>query len=276
MKIASIQKWRWIYSGIALLNLTVVGASLALNHHLRNQYSETITLDDFFNKRLKMIEELQVLASAVNAPGNDIFDSNNISLERSRYSTAVKKYDDSYRQILEDLKSNQSSFSFLKVSGLLENIQPNMQTMQKEIEHVFTHVELKKKNLAIGRMAAMDRNLALINQGLIACSLEIRKLQTEYMNRHKDESDRFQYFERVVSFFVFLIILGMVFYGSLISNFVAKALEDRNLALQQKKAIDDSAIVAGLDSTGTIIHVNDKFIDITGYTFSLPRLQKFL
>lgn len=69
---------------------------------------------------------------------------------------------------------------------------------------------------------------------------------------------RFRNYEFVVAFLVILLIFGNIFYNKLMSEFIIHALETR-------KAIDDSAVVASIDLNGKITSVNNKFIKITGY-----------
>ncbi len=209
---------------------------------------------------------MQILASDVNAPGNDIFDSRDVNKERKRLSSAIEKYQDQYFSAIEDLKSHSNEYSLEKVVFFYEKIQLKMDDMIKETNEIFSYFETNKKNLADSRMATMDRKYALLRNALIECSQEIRKIQMDYLQKQSELSEQLRLFELIFAAFIALMIIGIVSYGSAMSKFISNSLQEKKIAEEQKKALDAAAIVVITDTQGKINYVNEKFTKTTGFS----------
>ena len=261
-----INKWRKIYFILALLDLLAVGLSLVLNHHLANQFEKTIQSNEFLSDRLERIEDLQVLASDVNAPGNDIFDSENVEQEKKRLIIAIKKFNNLHDETLDDFNHHREQYSLEKVIDGYSNIQFQMNEMLNETELIFKYFETNKKTLAANRMATMDRKYAQLRGALIVCSKEIRKIQKIFLELKRSESENLRYYEFAFSFFMIVMVIGILSYGKVMSNFVNQALKDKNLLEEQTNDLHASAIVAETDIDGSITYANDKLVEMSKYT----------
>ncbi len=260
-----IKKWKYIYFGLALLDVVAVGTSLIINHRLVSQYSATVQVSEFWTTRLETIENLQVLASDVNAPGNDVFDSRNLKKERERFSTAIEKYNAQYYSSLEDLRSHRNEFPLEKAISSYESVRLRMDDMVQETEQIFLFFESGQKHLADSRMATMDQKYAHLRQALITSSKEIRKIESDYLRQQRKISEQLRLFELIFAGFIMLMIVGIVSYGSVMSKFINKSFHEKKMAEEQKKALDAAAIVAITDTIGKITYANEKFFEITGY-----------
>ena len=85
-------KWYLFYFLLATFNLLTVCFSLYLNRGITEIYNEVINEDQRLSTRLKMYEELGLLAGNVNAPGNDVFESGDVVGERQRMKMAYQKF----------------------------------------------------------------------------------------------------------------------------------------------------------------------------------------
>lgn len=261
----NIKTWKWIYFGLALLDVVAVGTSLIINHHLGDQYSEAVQVSEFWATRLETIENLQVIASEVNAPGNDVFDSHNTEKERARFSAAFEKYNQKYNTALEDLRHHRKDYPIEKALVSYEAIQHKMVEMIEETNKIFSYFENNQSQLAGSRMATMDQKYALLRQALIDCSKEIRKIQIDYLHQQKEIGERLRLFELMFAIFIVIMVAGILAYGTVMSRFITKSFHEKKMAEEQKKALDASAIVAITDTIGKITYANEKFFEITGY-----------
>src|ERR671932_437843 len=89
---AARPKWHRLYYLLAAFDLLTVVLSLVLNHQTRDVFSRSIEVNQVWSQRLADYSELGQLAAAVDAPGNDIFDSLDLGYETARFQTALQQY----------------------------------------------------------------------------------------------------------------------------------------------------------------------------------------
>ena len=65
-----------------MFNLVTVVLSLTLNYQLPAQFSESVNVNRQWADRESALTRLSDLAAAANAPGNDVFESNDAEKER--------------------------------------------------------------------------------------------------------------------------------------------------------------------------------------------------
>ena len=81
--------WYWLYFLLALLDVITVLVSLGLNHRLMGIYAESVAVNQQWAERLSRYADLAVAAGEVNAHGNDVFDSRDVSRESERLNKAL-------------------------------------------------------------------------------------------------------------------------------------------------------------------------------------------
>src|SRR5262245_43749653 len=84
--------WYLIYFILAAFDLLTVSVSLSLNRRLIRVFSESVRVNQEWSERRNRLSKLGELASEVNAPGNDVFDSQNVPTESARMNVALKKF----------------------------------------------------------------------------------------------------------------------------------------------------------------------------------------
>src|SRR5919201_4934540 len=99
-------KWHRLYYLLAAFDLFTVVLSLVLNHQTRGVFARSIEVNQVWSQRLADYSELGQLAAAVDAPGNDIFDSLDLDGETARFQTALRKYDERFNALRADVQAN--------------------------------------------------------------------------------------------------------------------------------------------------------------------------
>src|ERR671933_1707605 len=89
-------KWHHLYYLLAAFDLFTVVLSLVLNHQTRGVFARSVEVNQIWGQRLADYSELGQLAAAVDAPGNDIFDSLDLETETARFRTALQRYNERY------------------------------------------------------------------------------------------------------------------------------------------------------------------------------------
>src|SRR5688572_9148159 len=80
--------WHVIYYVLAAFDVLTVSASLFLSDRLFDSYNQAVEQNQKWARHVDEYAELQRLAAAVNAPGNDVFDSHDVGAESARMARA--------------------------------------------------------------------------------------------------------------------------------------------------------------------------------------------
>ena len=82
-------RWYLLYYLLAALDVVTVLASLTLNHRIMQIYVDSVATSLAWERREDEYARLGALARAVNAPGNDVFDSRDVRAESARLRAAL-------------------------------------------------------------------------------------------------------------------------------------------------------------------------------------------
>src|SRR5919202_5301952 len=99
-------KWHHLYYLLAAFDLFTVVLSLVLNHQTRGVFARSIEVNQVWSQRLADYSGLGQLAAAVDAPGNDIFDSLDLNTEAARFQTALQRYDARFAELHAEVQAH--------------------------------------------------------------------------------------------------------------------------------------------------------------------------
>ena len=85
-------QWHLIYYALAAFDLVTIACSLSLNYQVNSIFQNSTVQNSEWVARSEQYEELSQKAAAVNAPGNDVFDSHDVLAERSRKHLALQEF----------------------------------------------------------------------------------------------------------------------------------------------------------------------------------------
>ena len=87
-------KWHIIYFVLAAFNILTLVSSLALSHKIMSIYRRSVDTNQQWADRLGQYAELGQLAAAVNAPGNNVFDSHDVAAEMVQRDRALAAFEE--------------------------------------------------------------------------------------------------------------------------------------------------------------------------------------
>ena len=130
-------KWHLIYYILAMFDLAAIGGSLALSYQIAGIYRGSVDVNQRWAGHLAALATLGQEAGAVNAPGNDIFDSKNVTLEERRQKTALEEYNRHFALLSADIIRDTTAQRRADLEARLANIQAAMDEMLAEANSIF-------------------------------------------------------------------------------------------------------------------------------------------
>ena len=136
--VAPARRPRWQTLGFALviLNLFALGIVLDLSRRLLAIHAESARINLAWSHRLGSYSELGRLAAAVNAPGNDVFDTQDATVESANLDESLARFGEKMREAREDANSLSPASEARVLLQQLEAVQIAIEEMKIGRAHV--------------------------------------------------------------------------------------------------------------------------------------------
>ncbi|NCG19487.1 MAG: hypothetical protein GWP91_10815, partial [Rhodobacterales bacterium] len=158
--------------------------------------------------------EMNRQAQRVNAPGNDVFNTKNASLETARLTESLSAFRRLSAQIREDLETNVEPAIAGPLLLDLQNVDLSMTEMVTEARQVLKLFESGRGREAAEQMATMDHKYAEVSQSVDAMSAKVLAVQSEFFAAQLRQAVQFERYGYGIAGLVFFMVLGVVGYGS--------------------------------------------------------------
>lgn len=237
-------RWYLLYFVLAALDVVTVLASLMINQQMMQIYLDAVDVNREWSVRHGKYIELGQLASAVNAPGNDVFDSQDVAAESLRMRAALQKFDEQFAEARADVRGNVGAEHAPRLLADFEAIRLAMREMVDEANQIFGYFAKGEGKLAGQRMATMDRKFAGVNRSLSRLARNAWSIQSLYLDRQIEAAHVIKQLQYLIVGLVILMILGALYYGSRIYRAVLLADAERAAnfdAVTQARAAADAA-----------------------------------
>lgn len=214
-------KWLYIYYFLAAFDICTVLVSLFVNHQIKNSYIQSIQVNQEWATRLGHYSKLSQLAAKVNAPGNDIFDSQNVPLESKRLQAAFQKFQKQITLLKQDLKDNVNPEHSKIILNDLDSLETAMDKMIREANLIFDYFNQSQPEMAGKRMATMDRKYSQVNMALDKLRQDVTEIQQQILNQQKNFTKILGFYEYVVAILILNMIFIFIFYGHKLARNIA-------------------------------------------------------
>src|SRR5918994_6250591 len=87
-----VERWHRIIYLLALFPVLTIGGELLLTHRLSGIVHDAVAVNKAWESRMQVYSDLGQLASDVNAPGNDVFDAQDVDLAERQLAAAVSAF----------------------------------------------------------------------------------------------------------------------------------------------------------------------------------------
>lgn len=256
-------RWHILYYILAAFDVVTIGFSLSLNHQILGIYNESIAVHTQWVERSDQYEEISKLAGQVNAPGNDIFDSQDVGKERARKTASLAAYNLAFSTAKTALMRIPNAGEQSTLTAQFVKIEKSMAEMDAEAEVIFNFFSKGDATGAGTRMATMDRRYNDLNQNLSTLRGLVRNYQKDNLQFQESAAKGLSRYEVVIAGIILLIVCLVAFYGHWLNS---KLKETNDTIMAQKLAIENSARLASLGtmSAGVAHEINNPLAILQG------------
>jgi signal transduction histidine kinase/ActR/RegA family two-component response regulator len=237
-------KWYLLYYLLAALDVATVLASLTLNHRMVQIYVDSVAMRQEWAVREAQYARLSELARAVNAPGNDVFDSGDVDAESGRLRLALKEFDAQLHASRDEVRTRVGVAHAPRLLAALEAIEQAMREMVNEADVIFDDFDSGQPQRAGARMATMDRKYANVGRALERLFGIVRDIEQAHLDAQLEAAEVLKRVEYLIMGLAILMIAGALFYGMRIYR-ASRAAETERLqyidALTRARAAADAA-----------------------------------
>ncbi|BAY64819.1 integral membrane sensor signal transduction histidine kinase [Calothrix brevissima NIES-22] len=209
----SIAKWQYIYYALAAFNLLTVSTSLYLNHKIMKIYTHSIAINHEWAVRLETYSELGQFLADLNAPGNDVFDSQNVEMESKRLAIAQDKFEKKFTTVKQELQTQVDPAQIENLLKDLDAVQVASTEMIAEAKLIFSYFRQNQPEIAGKRMATMDRKYHKVNKALATFRRNVSQIQQQLLQEEKVAANVFRYYEFAIAGAMLLMVASVTFYG---------------------------------------------------------------
>jgi signal transduction histidine kinase len=206
-------KWHYLYFLLAALDLIAVSAGLYLSHSIMSIYVRSVEANQTWAERVFAYSNLGELAAAVNAPGNDVFDSREVDVETARMQAAKNAFDAKFAALREELSTSLPPAEAAPLLARFDAVGIAMEAMLAESRLIFSYFRAGKPDRAGERMATMDRRYATVNSALADLRNSVAMVQQKNFEQQMAAASRQEQLEYIVGALILLMVGGATLYG---------------------------------------------------------------
>lgn len=224
-------KWHYIYYVLAAFDVLAISASLYLNHQITNIYTQSVETNQAWATRLHHYSVLGQLAADVNAPGNDIFDSQNVRAESQRLNTALTHFNQRIVVLRQELEARVDSVQAAPLLQDLTAIDQAMAAMVSEANLIFTYFQRQQPEAAGRRMATMDRKYYQVHQMLAQLRQDVAIIQQQVFDHQKQETNALKQYEYGIAAAILVIVVSVALYGHQLAHQVQTTVAEKEASI---------------------------------------------
>ncbi len=218
-------KWHLLYYVVVAFDLCTVLVSLTLGHELRGLYKESVAVNQRWGQRLDEYSQLGSLAAAVNAPGNDVFDSADSSAEYRRMRSALRRFDGRVAELRTEVDAMPSGPRRSQLLSDFDRVKAENSQMVAEARRIFSYFARGRRDLAGRRMATMDRRYGDLLRAVETLRVDVGRIQRVHFEQQALTARDTAKYEYGIAVLVMFMLTGATLYGHRAGRRVREAAE---------------------------------------------------
>ncbi len=237
-------KWHRVYYLLAAFDVLIVLLGMFLNYQIVRIYNHSVVVNQEWVGRRNSYSDLAKLAGAVNAPGNNVFDTHDVKGESLKMREAVRAFNERMATVEEELQveinKHEPSEAIVQkhIEELPEDlvaIKAAMTEMRGEADLIFTYFDQNQHELAGGRLATMYNKYATMNASFVDLRQHVGIIQEKLFKQEMAAVDSLRKSEYLLAAFVFLMVGGATIYGHKIKTQMESDAREKEFNLAEVK-----------------------------------------
>lgn len=237
-------KWHRLYYLMAGFDVLVVLLGLFLHYQMLTIFQRSVQSNQQWVQRRDQNAELGTLAGAVNAPGNNVFESQDPGREHERMKDALAKFNEVWTKTERDMRLQiELSSHHRSIAQELDQLPAGVQAirqamleMVEEEERIFYFFRNAQPEQAGRRMAAMDQKYANVHAAVGMVRARISVIQEKLFQQDMESAVALRKFEYVIACFVLLMVASATVYGMKIKSQSENAVREKERYLKELEA----------------------------------------
>ena len=229
-----LQRLDVLYFALAAFDLITVCTALLLNHIATTRFERAVFTSADLSRQQTQIIDLIHLAQRANAPGNDVFQSRQVAMERERHEGAMARFDAALAQTLTSVHGRPDRKAAL--THALRDAESAMRQSSDLSRALMSALDNNSFSAAAATMAEMDRAYGQTVQHLDHALSILEEERADHLQRQLQLARRLRILETVVALAVCLIVVMVAFYGRHISRIVRQTQQQRATMLGEVAA----------------------------------------
>ena len=261
-------RWYLLYFVLAFFDLMTVCTTLYLNHRVMIIYADSVQVNQEWAEQLNQFAELGQLASNVNAPGNNVFDSHNVPVESAQMNAALEQFNAAVTIARAGLAKRVSPADAAELDKQMDGVNSKMVEMVDEAKLIFRFITSNQPDSAGRRMATMDQKYELLNRALRDVSAEIRRIQKLQLIDQMGVAEELRKFEYLIAVAILFMVFGIAVYGHQLSRNMAATMQAMQ-ASEERFRLLSAASPVGIfqtDTAGRCTYSNARWQQVSGLT----------
>lgn len=242
-------RWHRVYFLLAGFDILAIAGSLYLSHQLMTIFRSSVEVNQVWADKLSDLSDLGTAAGAVNAPGNDVFDSHDVAGEIARETVALAQFSKQLSLLQRSIDAVPDAEARGTLKRSAERIDAAMTEMLGESSRIFADFRSRDAVSAGRRMATMDRKFAALSAEIAATAKSVREIQRSHFQAQVADAARLGLFEYVFAATIALMVAAALLYGRRISHAFRQSESERAAHTAQLEEVSERLRDAAVDAT---------------------------
>jgi PAS domain S-box-containing protein len=244
--------------GLALMIVLMATVALMFGNAHLQIHEQSLVKENRWNTLRDEIDHLGDAIQQLNAPVNDVFESQNIAEAQADLERATAEYQQRLQATQAAIPSNVATTERTKTLATITAINQTVDAMIRDSHQVFKSLGEGRTIDAASEMAIVDRHGAYAQRLLTDCRREVREICQEVHEESNAQAKSLVKSIVGLGMGLLLIAAGFVWYGFRISRHNLKLSQLARQSALQLQAIMDSTVdpIVTINERGEIVSFN--------------------